>query len=99
MDDDHKKLQILRAMKATLDLSQRKGLDNSSSDTEHADYSHLVNMYELCMANYDGSSGAPAFSVDKLNRWLGWMQGCTYCMANGDLHLDDFRETNKTEGL
>lgn len=89
---EDKRLAIVNAMDATLRLARQAGTDNMSSDTSFADYEHLQGLYDRALVALE--NGDDSMTEAKLNRWLGWMQGCTYCMANGDLDLDDFRKAN-----
>lgn len=92
---DDQRLAIVNAMDATLRLARQAGLDNLNSDTEHADYPHLQSLYDKSLEAIE--NGDPSFTEGKLNRWLGWMQGCVYCQAGGDIQMDGFREVNKAE--
>lgn len=80
-------MNTLQAMEDTLALARERDLDNVEADIEAATYPHLLDMFNRA------SSGE--FSEGKINRWLGWMQGCVYCMAAGEITLDELKEINK----
>lgn len=83
-------MNMLAAMKDTLELARKYGMDNSSSDNTELDYSHLVSMYERAQAGHE--DGTP-FSEGKMGRWLGWMQAAV--VANGfGPSLEDMRAIN-----
>jgi len=82
-------MDMIGAMRATLELARRYDLDMLSSDIPSSDYDNLESMLDRVMSN-------PAeFSEAKLGRWLGWMQACVVINSCGGITLEDMKSLNR----
>lgn len=80
-------MNVIQAMRETLDLAREAELDLVSSDIPELDYPHLSEMVEMAAAN--------PFSEGKLNRWLGWIQAAVMAQSNGSITLEHLKEVNR----
>lgn len=77
-------MNMLEAMRATVDLALERGYQDVVFDEVGVDWYHLNSMLERVQPN---------FSEAKTGRWLGYMQGVL--VANGVATLEEMKELNK----
>lgn len=80
-------MNMLEAMRATLDLAREGDYENIAFDTVGVDFQHLQSMYDRAR------EASPPFSEGKLGRWLGYMQGVL--VANQFCSLEEMKELNR----
>lgn len=62
------------------------------TDNEASSLQHMYSMLARMEANSDPTA-PDGFSEAKKGRWLGWMQGCAFCL--GLISLEECKQINK----
>ena len=79
-------VDVLKAMRLSMELARNRGLDHKLSGTPETDYMHLQGMFKRAQE---------ISNRDKLNRWLGWMQASIVASSQGTITLDDMKQINR----
>lgn len=77
----------LERINQTMALAQQLGFDSLVVPTFELSYIHILDMHDRANQNFH------EMSVEKLNRWLGWMQASL--MGSGLVTLEQLKQLNR----
>lgn len=84
-------MNMIAAMRETVELARTRGMPTMSSDNPDLDFPHLEDMCRMMEENNSPQGGG--FSEGKQGRWLGWVQAAI--VATDIATLDDMKAINK----